>query len=61
VRARLTRAVNPSVGIRTVVHDEVSVTAQHAGQFVLKEPDNELSAKAAEVPTSRCMSSPATR
>lgn len=51
VQALLTRAANAAVGVRTVVHDEVSVQAHHEGQYLLAGPDVELSAKAAEVLT----------
>ena len=51
VQALLTRTANVSVGIRSIVHDEVSVQAQHEGQYVLDGPDIALSPKAAEVLT----------
>jgi PAS domain S-box-containing protein len=51
VQALLTRAANISVGISTIVHDELSVQAQHEGQYVLDGPDIELSPKAAEILT----------
>ena len=51
VQALLTRAANVSVGIRAIVHDEVSVQAQHEGQYVIEGPDVVLSPKAAEVLT----------
>lgn len=51
VQALLTRAANISVGIRSIVHDEVSVQAQHKGQYSFEGPDVELSPKAAEVLT----------
>ena len=51
VQALLTRAANVSVGIRSLVHDEVSVQAQHEGQYVLDGPEIALSPKAAEVLT----------
>ena len=51
VQALLTRAANVSVGIRTIVHDEVSVQASHEEQYVLDGPDMELSPKAAEILT----------
>ncbi|SFV16795.1 PAS domain S-box-containing protein [Methylobacterium sp. 174MFSha1.1] len=49
VQALLTRAVNVSVGITALVHDEVSVQAQHERQYDLAGPDVALSPKAAEV------------
>lgn len=51
VQALLTRAANVSVGIASIVHDEVSVQAQHEGQYDLDGPDVALSPKAAEVLT----------
>ncbi|TGD99882.1 PAS domain S-box protein [Methylobacterium nonmethylotrophicum] len=51
VQALLTRGANARVGIATIVHDEVSVQAQHKGQYILDGPDIELSPKAAEVLT----------
>ena len=51
VQALLTRAANVSVGIASLVHDEVSGQAQHEGQYVLDGPDVTLSPKAAEVLT----------
>ena len=51
VQALLTRASNLSVGIASIVHDEVSVQAQHEGRYVIDGPDIELSPKAAEVLT----------
>ena len=51
VQSLLTRAANVSVGIATIVHDEVSAQAQHEGQYVLAGPDLALSPKAAEVLT----------
>ncbi|MEA1835268.1 PAS domain S-box protein [Methylobacterium durans] len=51
VQALLTRAANISVGIRSIVEDEISVQAQHAGQYVIDGPDIKLSPKAAEVLT----------
>ncbi len=51
VQALLTRTANVSVGIRSIVHDEVSVQAQHEGQYILDGPDVTLSPKAAEVLT----------
>ena len=51
VQALLTRTANVSVGIASIVHDEVSVQAQHEGQYVLDGPDVALSPKAAEVLT----------
>lgn len=51
VQALLTRAANVSVGVATIVHDEVSVQAQHEGQYLLDGPDVALSPKAAEVLT----------
>ena len=49
VQALLTRAATMAVGIRTIVHDEVSVQAQHEGQYALEGPDILLAPKAAEV------------
>ncbi|MEH3144076.1 MAG: PAS domain S-box protein [Methylobacterium frigidaeris] len=51
VQALLTRAANVSVGIAGLVRDEVSVQAQHEGQYDLDGPDVALSPKAAEVLT----------
>ena len=51
VQVLLTRAANVSVGIRAIVRDEVSVQAQHEGQYVIEGPDVVLSPKAAEVLT----------
>lgn len=51
VQALLTRAANVSVGVASIVRDEVSVQAQHEGQYALEGPDIELSPKAAEVLT----------
>lgn len=51
VQALLTHAANVSVGIRGIVLEEVSVQAQHEGQYVLDGPDVALSPKAAEVMT----------
>ncbi|WP_246776840.1 HWE histidine kinase domain-containing protein [Microvirga sp. VF16] len=51
VQTLLTRTANTSVGIATIVHEEVSVRAQHEGQYVLKGPDITLSPKAAEILT----------
>ncbi|MET7245165.1 PAS domain S-box protein [Methylobacterium sp. EM32] len=51
VQALLTRAANVSVGIASIVHDEVSVQAQHEGQYDLDGPEVALSPKAAEVLT----------
>ncbi|KMO44998.1 methyltransferase [Methylobacterium tarhaniae] len=51
VQALLTRAANVSVGIANIVRDEVSVQAQHEGQYDLDGPDVALSPKAAEVLT----------
>ncbi|SFU30479.1 PAS domain S-box-containing protein [Methylobacterium sp. 174MFSha1.1] len=51
VQALLTRAANVSVGFAGIVHDEVSVQAQHEGQYDLDGPDVALSPKAAEVLT----------
>ena len=51
VQALLTRAANVSVGVRDIVHDEVSAQAQHDAQYVLDGPDVKLSPKAAEVLT----------
>lgn len=51
VQVLLTRAANVSVGVATIVHDEVSAQAAHEGQYVLDGPDIEVSPKAAEVLT----------
>ncbi|AWN35686.1 GAF domain-containing protein [Methylobacterium radiodurans] len=51
VQALLTRAANVSVGVATIVRDEISVQAQHEGQYVLDGPDVALAPKAAEVLT----------
>lgn len=51
VQALLTRGANLSVNIRDVVHDEVSVQAQHEGQYRIEGPDISLSPKAAEILT----------
>lgn len=51
VQALLTRTANVSVGIASIVRDEVSVQAQHEGQYILDGPDVALSPKAAEVLT----------
>lgn len=51
VQALLTRTANLSVSIASIVRDEVSVQAQHEGQYVLDGPDVALSPKAAEVLT----------
>ena len=51
VQALLTRTANVSVGIASIVQDEVSVQAEHEGQYVLDGPDIALSPKAAEVLT----------
>ena len=51
VQALLTRTANVSVGIASIVHDEVSAQAQHEGQYVFDGPDVVLSPKAAEVLT----------
>ncbi|MFC4314090.1 HWE histidine kinase domain-containing protein [Steroidobacter flavus] len=51
VQALLTRAANANVSIWTVVHDELSVQANHESQYVLEGPEIELSAKTAEVLT----------
>ena len=51
VQALLTRAANVSVDIGSIIHDEVSVQAQHEGQYVLLGPEVALSPKAAEVLT----------
>lgn len=51
VQAMLTRGANVRVGIRTLVHDEVSVQAHHPGQYELVGPDLDLSPKAAEILT----------
>lgn len=51
VQALLTRTANVSVGIASIVHDEVSVQAEHESQYVLDGPDVVLSPKAAEVLT----------
>ena len=51
VQALLTRSANVCVGIASIVHDEVSVQAQHEEQYVIDGPDVALSPKAAEVLT----------
>lgn len=51
VQALLTRASNVGVSVATIVLDEVSVQAQHEGQYVVDGPDISLSPKAAEVLT----------
>ncbi|MBI0539514.1 PAS domain S-box protein [Roseomonas sp. KE2513] len=51
VQALLTRTANVSIGIASIVHDEVSVQAQHEGQYLLDGPDVALSPKASEVLT----------
>jgi PAS domain S-box-containing protein len=51
VQALLTRTASVSVGIASIVRDEVSVQAQHEGQYDLDGPDTALSPKAAEVLT----------
>lgn len=51
VQALLTRAAGANVSIKTLVHDEVSVQAQHASQYQLDGPDIALSPKAAEILT----------
>nr|WP_137828285.1 PAS domain S-box protein [Methylobacterium sp. L1A1] len=51
VQALLTRTAKDSVGIASLVHDEVSVYAQHEGQFGIDGPNIALSPKAAEVLT----------
>ncbi|GJD82052.1 hypothetical protein NBEOAGPD_5311 [Methylobacterium gregans] len=38
IQALLTRTANVSVGIASLVHDEVSVHAQHDSQFVIRRP-----------------------
>jgi PAS domain S-box-containing protein len=49
VQTLLTRAANVGVGISAIIHDEVSVQAEHSGQYDLDGPDIELPPKAAEV------------
>ncbi len=51
VQALLTRTGNVSVGIASLVHDEVSAQAQHEGQYVIEGQDIALSPKEAEVLT----------
>lgn len=51
VQALLTRAANADVNLAAIVRDEVSVQAQHEGQYELIGPDVPLSPKAAEVLT----------
>ena len=51
VQALLTHAANTSVGIAGIVHDEVSIQAQHEDQYRLDGPNVVLSPKAAEVLT----------
>ncbi len=51
VQALLTRTANARVGIVSLVRDEVSVQAQHEGQYDLDGPDIVLSPKAAEILT----------
>ena len=51
VQALLTRTANVSVGIASLVHDEVSMHVQHDSQFVIGGPDITLSPKAVEVLT----------
>lgn len=51
VQALLTRAANVTVDIGEIVRDEVSVQAQHEGQYELIGPKVPLSPKAAEVLT----------
>ncbi len=51
VQALLTRATNVTVDIGDIVRDEVSVQAQHEGQYELIGPKVPLSPKAAEVLT----------
>ena len=51
VQALLTRTANVSVGLASIVHDEVGVQAQHEGQYVLEGADVALAPKAAEVLT----------
>jgi CheY-like chemotaxis protein len=47
----LTRAPNAQVRIGTLARDEVSVQAEHEGQYDLEGPDVSLSPKAAEILT----------
>ena len=51
VQALLTRAPNAQVRIETIARDEVSVQAEHEGQYDLDGPDVSLSPKAAEILT----------
>ena len=51
VQALLTRAANAGASLNEIVGDELSVLAQHEGQYVLDGPDLVLSPKAAEVMT----------
>lgn len=51
VQVLLTQAANVTVGIARILRDEVSVQAQHEGQYLLDGPDVALSPKAAEILT----------
>ena len=51
VQTLLTRAPNAQVKIENIARDEVSVQAQHEGQYDLGGPDVSLSPKAAEILT----------
>jgi len=51
VQTLLTRAANVSVRLRSIVLDEISVQAQHEGQYEVDGPDVDISPKAAEVLT----------
>lgn len=51
VQALLTRAANVSVGVMTIVSEELAAQAQHDGQFALEGADIALSPKASEVLT----------
>jgi PAS domain S-box-containing protein len=51
VQTLLTRAANVSVGLRSIVVEEISVQAQHEGQYEIEGPEIAISPKAAEVMT----------
>ncbi|MGY3454033.1 PAS domain S-box protein [Bradyrhizobium sp. USDA 4353] len=51
VQTLLTRAANVRVNLRSIILDEVSIQAQHEGQYEVAGPDIEISPKAAEVLT----------
>ncbi|MBR0798961.1 hypothetical protein JQ615_26590 [Bradyrhizobium jicamae] len=51
VQTLLTRVANVSLSLRSIVVDEVSVQAQHEGQYEIEGPDIDISPKAAEVMT----------